>query len=108
MTKARPLVRRKRAEKRGIALPKVIGIRDLKARASAILAEVREDRVSYEISRRGQVEAMLLPVDPGFTATGAAGDSAWDVFQHLADELGRASEAGNLRSAVIELERTRR
>jgi antitoxin (DNA-binding transcriptional repressor) of toxin-antitoxin stability system len=80
----------------------------LKARASAIVAEVREDRVSYEITRRGQVEALLLPVGPGGADSVAADDAAWDAFQFLADELGRAAEADTPRSAVEELQRMRR
>lgn len=108
MTSQKPPARRKRAQGQRVASPGTVGIRELKARASAIVAEVREDRVSYEITRRGQVEALLLPVDPnGATAT-AAGDAAWDAFQFLADQLGRAAEADLPQSAVEELKRMRR
>jgi len=104
----KPPIRLKRGESQGDGTPSVVGIRELKARASAILAEVREDRVSYEITRRGQVEALLQPVDPGGAASLVAGDAAWDVFEFLADQLGRAAAADTTRSAVEELERMRR
>ena len=108
MPKLKLPVRRKRVDRQRAESPGVVGIRELKARVSAIVAEVREDRVSYEITRRGQVEALLLPVGPGGADSVAADDAAWGVFQFLADQLGRASEGDNTRSAVDELERMRR
>ncbi len=108
MTKQKTPVRGKRAQPQRAASPGTVGIRELKARASAIVAEVREDGVSYEITRRGQVEALLLPVDSGGAASVLAGDAAWDVYQFLADQLGRAAEADPPSSAVEELRRTRR
>ncbi len=108
MPKQKTPARRKRAQKQPVASPGTVGIRELKARASAIVTSVREDRVTYEITRRGQVEALLLPVDPDGATSIAAGDAAWDAFQFLADQLGRAVEAGIPLSAVEELGRMRR
>ncbi|HQV29549.1 MAG TPA: type II toxin-antitoxin system prevent-host-death family antitoxin [Thermoflexales bacterium] len=108
MAKQKPPTRPRRVQEQRSGTPGVVGIRELKARASAIVAEVREDRVSYEITRRGQVEALLLPVGPGGADSVAADDAAWDAFQFLADELGRAAEADTPRSAVEELQRMRR
>lgn len=108
MAMKKPPARRARKETRRAGVPGSVGIRELKARASAIVAEVREDGVSYEITRRGQVEALLLPVDSGGAASVLAGDAAWDVYQFLADQLGRAAEADPPSSAVEELRRTRR
>ena len=47
MTKQKTPVRGKRAQPQRAASPGTVGIRELKARASAIVAEVREDGVSY-------------------------------------------------------------
>ena len=108
MTKLKTPARRKRAQRQHVASPGTVGIRELKARASAIVTSVREDRVSYEITRRGHVEALLLPVESDGATSIAAGDAAWGAFQFLADQLGRAVEAGTPRSAVEELGRMRR
>ncbi len=108
MPKLKLPVRRKRGESQRAESPGVVGIRELKARVSAIVAEVREDGVSYEITRRGQVEALLLPVGQDGANSVAADDAAWGVFQFLADQLGRAAEADATRSAVEELGRMRR
>lgn len=43
-------------------MPKV-GVRDLKARASAIIRDLRENRTSYTITYRGKPVGMLTPVD---------------------------------------------
>ncbi len=42
-----------------------IGIRELKARASAIIEEVKDCRTSYAVTKRGEVEALIVPVDAG-------------------------------------------
>ncbi len=40
-----------------------IGIRELKNRASEIVAAVREDRAEYVITHRGRPVAMIVPFD---------------------------------------------
>jgi hypothetical protein len=85
-----------------------IGIRALKANASAIVKDVRTRRVTYAVTRRGAVEALIVPVDAGERLLAAPQrDSAWEAWHALATQL--ASEApGKLRSAAAELARMRR
>ncbi len=85
-----------------------IGIRALKTNASAIVKDVRTRRVTYAVTRRGAVEALIMPVDAGERLLSAPHqDSAWEAWNALATEL--ASEApSKLRSAAAELARMRR
>lgn len=85
-----------------------IGIRALKTNASAIVKDVRTRRVTYAVTRRGSVEALIVPVDAGERLLAAPQqDSAWDAWDALAAELA-AAIPGKLRSAVGELARMRR
>jgi len=82
-----------------------IGIRALKTNASAIVKDVRTRRVTYAVTRRGSVEALIVPGERLLTAP--PHDSAWDAWEALATKL--ASEApSKLRSAATELARMRR
>lgn len=81
-----------------------VGIRELKSQASAIVDSVRETRATYEVTKRGKVEALIVPVDDPARLTNA-GDAAWDEFLALAREVsgGKAKK-----SALAELEGMRR
>jgi antitoxin (DNA-binding transcriptional repressor) of toxin-antitoxin stability system len=85
-----------------------IGIRELKAKASAIIDEVKGRRVSYAVTKRGRVEALIVPSDAGERLVNQThGDNAWDAWQLLIDQLLKQSKK-NKRSAVAELEQMRR
>ena len=66
---------------------KTIGIRYLKAHASAIVRRVREKRERYVLSNRGEPVAVLSPVDPPRHTGGR--EDAWDEWERLADEAAR-------------------
>ena len=85
---------------------KDIGIRDLKAHASALVRQVSENHATYTITRRGHAVGVLAP--PGFVApaAGAATAQAWDRLTQLADKLDQGGPRH--RSAVRMLEQTRR
>lgn len=63
-----------------------VGIRELKAKASQILDEVREHGARYVITRRGRPVGVLLPIEEAPPASPAGQDRA-DVWQEL-DQLG--------------------
>ncbi len=85
-----------------------IGIRALKTNASAIVKDVRTRRVTYAVTRRGSVEALIVPVDAGERLlTAPQQDTAWDAWDALATELATAAPR-TLRSAAAELARMRR
>lgn len=86
-----------------------VGIRELKARASAIIEDVKDRRVSYAVTKRGEVEALIVPADAGERLVSRSpADGAWDAWQTLADQLARDARGGDTRSAVEELDRMRR
>jgi prevent-host-death family protein len=84
-----------------------IGIRELKAKASAIIDEVKARRISYAVTKRGRVEALIVPSDAGERLLNHDGDSAWNAWQILIDQLLNESRKKR-RSAVVELEQIRR
>jgi antitoxin (DNA-binding transcriptional repressor) of toxin-antitoxin stability system len=85
-----------------------IGIRELKAKASAIIDDVKGRRVSYAVTKRGRVEALIVPSDAGERLLNHRhSDNAWDAWQLVVDQL--LKEAGKKkRSAIAELEQMRR
>ena len=86
-----------------------VGIRELKARASAIIDDVKTRRVSYAVTKRGEVEALIVPVDAGEQLLSRSPtDSAWEAWQSFADQLAQDARGRGTRSAVGELKRMRR
>ena len=85
-----------------------IGIRELKAKASAIIDDVKSRRVCYAVTKRGTVEALIVPVDAGERLLGQADvDSGWDAWQTLVEQLTKES-GKRTRSAAAELDQLRR
>src|SRR4051794_15145485 len=65
-----------------------VGIRELKAKASAIIDDVKRRRVSYAVTKRGRVEALIVPSDAGERLLNhGTGDNAWDAWQTVTDQL---------------------
>ena len=86
-----------------------IGIRELKARASAIIEDVKDRRTSYAVTKRGEVEALIVPVDAGERLISpSSADSAWEAWQTIADQLARNAHERKMQSAVEALDRMRR
>jgi prevent-host-death family protein len=85
-----------------------IGIRELKAKASAIIDDVKGRRVSYAVTKHGRVAALIVPSDAGERLLNQPnGDTAWDAWQTVMDRL--LNESGKKkRSAIAELEDMRR
>jgi prevent-host-death family protein len=103
-----PLSDRDRHAK-GLAGRQTIGIRELKAHASAVIQEVKRRRVSYAVTRRGRVEAVIVPEDVGERLLSPSpAETAWDEWQGLAAELARGVQGRTMQSAVAELSRMRR
>jgi antitoxin (DNA-binding transcriptional repressor) of toxin-antitoxin stability system len=85
-----------------------IGIRELKAKASAIIDDVKGRRVSYAVTKRGRVVALIIPSDTGERLLNQPNrDNAWDFWQKLIGQL-RKKSGKKTRSAVAELEQMRR
>jgi len=69
-----------------------IGIRELKARASEILRQVRDERASYTVTYRGRPVGVLLPIADGPGQQPA--NDAWDKLVRLGTELSAGSPPG--------------
>lgn len=69
-----------------------VGIRELKAKASQILDEVREHGARFVITRRGRPVGVLVPIEtmPPATAAGADQPDAWQELERLGEMIGRA------------------
>ena len=70
-----------------------IGVRELKARASQIIRNVRDQRARYIITYRGRPVGLLMPLDEARAASlPPAGESAtavWEELTRLGEEIGR-------------------
>lgn len=82
-----------------------LGVRELKARASEVLRDVKERRARYIVSSRGRPIAAIVPLDAPLPATEAE-PSAWDELDRVGEEIGERWESP-LTSAEL-LEQTRR
>jgi prevent-host-death family protein len=59
-----------------------VGVRELKNRTSEIIRAVREERVEYIITYRGQPAARLVPIDDE-----DGGEQAWQELERLSREI---------------------
>jgi len=69
-----------------------IGVRELKARASEIVQNVRKKRSSYIITYRGRPVGLLSPLEAAAQARAEAVQSAgevWAELERLGAEIGR-------------------
>ena len=70
-----------------------VGVRELKARASEIIRNVRERRARYVITYRGRPVGVLLPLDKATQAEAVAGGeqgtAVWEELSQLGEEIGR-------------------
>lgn len=69
---------------------KEIGIRELKARTSALVRSVKEERARYVITQRGRPVAQIVPLDS--TPPERPGDETWDRLFYAGEELSRESK----------------
>jgi len=65
-----------------------IGIRELKARASRVIREVRIRGTEIDVTHHGRVVARLVPVTPGRPANRRSA-AAWSTIDRVAREIGR-------------------
>ncbi len=68
-----------------------VGIRELKQQASELIRQVREEGQEFQVTYRGEVVALVVPVKkPGQ----AGAEAAWDQLDILAAEIGARWPAG--------------
>ena len=76
----------------GLPMPEV-GVRELKARASEIVREVRERRARYVITHRGRPVGVLIPVNEAGTEPSETA-AVWDRLVRLGNEIAEDWPAG--------------
>ena len=85
-----------------------VGIRELKAKASAIVEDVKSRRVTYAVTKHGAVEALIVPADAGERLLAQPeADSAWEAWDALVARLAKGADK-QAQSALEELEQMRR
>ncbi len=66
-----------------------VGIRELKQNTSQVLRRVREKRERIQVTYRGEVVALLVPVTSSRSTTRKKADEAvWTDLEQLAAEIG--------------------
>jgi prevent-host-death family protein len=89
-----------------VRLRRTVGVRELKARAAAILRQVREDQATYVVTHRGQPVGVIMPIDAHDAAEEQAASKGWDAFLRSGRRLEQAFRPG--RGGVEALSSTRR
>ncbi len=81
-----------------------VGVRELKARASEILRNVRERKARYLITYHGRSIATLIPLDD--VESGETDEAAWQELTRLGERIGLTWKSES--SSVELLEEMRR
>lgn len=66
-----------------------VGIRELKAKASQILDDVRERGTRYVITRRGRPVGLLVPIERVVAAGPPPASEVWQELDRLGEEMAR-------------------
>lgn len=70
-----------------------VGVRELKARASEIVRNVRDQRIRYVVTYRGRPVGLLMPLDEVTptppTSAGVSATAIWEELTRLGEEVGR-------------------
>ncbi len=67
-----------------------VGVRELKRHASELLRRVREEGQTIQVTHRGVVVALIVPVE----RPPASDTAAWEALDTLAAEIGARWPAG--------------
>jgi prevent-host-death family protein len=66
-----------------------VGIRELKAKASQILDDVREHGARYVITRRGRPVGLLVPFERATPPAAGSSTEVWQELERLGEEMSR-------------------
>jgi prevent-host-death family protein len=82
----------------------VIGIRELKTKASQIIRNIRKSRTRYVVTVRGRPVAMLLPLDESMItnlASSAPTDDNWEELMRLGKRMAESWPPGVQSAEVL-------
>ena len=77
-----------------------IGVRELKAKASEILRNVRERKARYLVTYRGRSIAALIPLDD--VESTEPDEAAWQELIRLGEQIGRSWKAEASSAELLE------
>lgn len=81
-----------------------IGIRELKAQASDVVRQVKEQHAEYVVTVRGEPAALLLPIDPASLSLRPADKLPAPAAPDRTAQLARAAQlAGQFHAATPDL-----
>ena len=78
----------------------VVGIRELKARASQVIRRVREHNETIDVTHHGKVVARLVPVSRS-SSRNRAPAAAWSTLDRVAREIGASWPKGHSATAAV-------
>jgi prevent-host-death family protein len=69
-----------------IVMPR-IGLRELKIHASEVLRDVRENKVRYVVTKRGEPQAIIIPYGPTDETEPMDRETAWNGLVDALDQV---------------------
>lgn len=78
---------------------RAVGVRELKARTSQVLRELRESGEEIEVTHHGRVVAWLVPVSRVTARRRTA--AAWSTLDRVAREIGARWPKGRSAAATV-------
>jgi len=76
----------------------VVGIRELKARASEVIRRVREHSETIDVTHHGKVVARVVPVS---RSSSAKRTPAWSTLDRVAREIGASWPKGRSATSAV-------
>lgn len=67
-----------------------IGIRDMKAHASEVMRDVRENRARYVVTHRGEPVGVIVPYSPKEERQPLSPDESWSQLFTALEALGKS------------------
>ncbi len=78
----------------------VVGIRELKARASEVIRRVREHSETIDVTHHGKVVARVVPVSRS-SSRNRPPVAAWSTLDRVAREIGASWPKGRSATAAV-------
>ena len=78
-----------------------IGVRELKARASEIIREVRDQQARYIITYHGRPVGLLLPLEEPEARPELQAADPWDELVQLGQEIGQGWQTAQTAAEIL-------
>ena len=78
----------------------IVGIRELKARASQVIRRVQEHSETFDVTRHGKVVARVVPVSRS-SFRNRTPPAVWSTLDRVAQEIGASWPKGRSATAAV-------